>query len=44
MEENRKKVFSMLAGVVVFIGTQHECESYKQKYENSDNSLYIVKA
>jgi len=37
-------VFSMLADVVVFSGSLRECEDYKTEYENSDNSLYILKA
>lgn len=37
-------VFSMLADAVVYSGSLRECEDYKVKYENSDNSLYILKA
>lgn len=34
----------MLADAVVFVGTKTECENYKSKHENNDNSLYITKA
>ena len=37
-------VFSMLADAVVFSGSLRECEDYKNKYENNDNSLYILGA
>lgn len=42
--EEKFKVFSMLADVVVFSGTKEQCEDYKAKYENYDNPLYIIKA
>ena len=42
--EPKFKVFSMLADVVVFTGTKAECEDYKKKHENNDNSVYIVSA
>lgn len=38
-----KRVFSTLADTVVFSGTQEECEDYKRKHENDDNTLYILK-
>lgn len=44
MEEQKFKVFSMLADTVVYTGTKSECEDYKKKHENSDNSLYIIRA
>lgn len=37
------KVYSSLAETVVFVGTEDECKNYKQKHENNDNSLYILK-
>lgn len=40
--EPKFKVFSMLAGLVVFTGTKAECGDYKEEHENNDNSLYIL--
>ena len=42
--EEKFKVFSMLADVVVFSGTKAECEEYRKKYENNDDSIYILKS
>lgn len=42
--EEKFKVFSTLADMYVFSGTKAECEDYKKKYENNDNSLYILRA
>lgn len=44
MEHQKFKVFSMLADTVVCTGTKQQCEEYKQKHENDDNSLYILKS
>lgn len=44
MEEQKFKVFSMLADTIVCTGTKSRCEDYKRKHENDDNSLYIMKA
>lgn len=40
--EKKFSVFSTLADIVVFTGTKSECESYKNKHESNDNSLYII--
>lgn len=42
--EEQTKVFSALADTIVFSGTRAECENYKKKHENNDNSLYILDA
>ena len=40
--EEKFNVFSMLADIIVFSGSLRECEDYKKKHENNDNSLYIL--
>lgn len=42
--EEKFNVFSTLADTTVFSGTKAECEDYKKKHENNDNSLYILSA
>ena len=42
--EEKFNVFSTLADTIVFSGTKAKCEDYKKKYENNDNSLYILSA
>ena len=42
--EEKFNVFSTLADTTVFSGTKVECEDYKKKCENNDNSLYILSA
>jgi hypothetical protein len=38
------KVYSTLADTVVCVGTKSECQEFKRDNENSDNTLYILKA
>ena len=42
--EEKFNVFSTLADITVFSGTKSECEDYKKKHENDDNSLDILSA
>lgn len=42
--EEKFNIFSTLADTTVFSGAKAECEDYKKKYENNDNSLYILSA
>lgn len=39
--EEKFKVFSTLADMVVLIGTIDECKEYKRTHESGDNCLYI---
>ena len=42
--EKKFKVYSTLAGIVVYAGSKEECEDYKKLHESIDNSMYILAA
>lgn len=42
--EQKFNVFSTFADTIVFSGTKSECEDYKKKYTNNDDSLYLINA
>ena len=39
----KRKVYSMLAGQVIFSGTKDECEKYIESNNSDINQLYLVK-